>query len=87
MPLSTVYSKSFLSFTQSLEVANVFLNIGKNALLTVENDPNIYNLFSQADIEEFSYSPGEKEVLFFPFLFLELKNLPKIQIIKFINLS
>ena len=67
LPLSTVYSKSFLSFTQSLEVANDFLNIGKNALLTVENDPNIYNLFSQADIEEFSYSPGEKEVLFFPF--------------------
>ena len=44
-------------------------------------DENLgYNLSTNSDIEQFSYSPGEKEVLFFPFSSFEIKYLKEIKI-------
>ena len=44
-------------------------------------DENLgYNLSTNSDIEQFSYSPGETEVLFFPFSSFEIKYLKEIKI-------
>ena len=71
-PISTVFSKSFLSFSKEETIAKRFLVNGKNAILSIRYEKNEKNektkkiLFSQADIEELSVFK-EKEVLFFPF--------------------
>ena len=72
-----VFSKLFLSFSKDKNEAEKFfiINKPKNVLITVDKDDNIqYSLLTHADIEEFSFFPNEKEVLFFPFSAFEIKN-------------
>ena len=81
LPGAIVFSKSFLSFSKEKGIAEKFLN-NKNGnenlskvLYILEKDDNIgYNLSTHGDIEEISYFPNEKEVLFFPFSSFELKK-------------
>ena len=71
-----IYSRSFLSFSKDKEKALNFLRENTNnelvscifvvnGLRGVEEENEFYS--SNADIEEISRFPGEKEVLFFPF--------------------
>ena len=55
------------------------MNKTYKVLFTLEKDNNIdYSLSTHADIENISYFPEEKEVLFLPFLLLKLKRLIKL---------
>ena len=77
LPGAIVFSKLFLSFSKDLKEAERFFIIHKpkNVLITVDIDDNRqYSLLTHADIEEFSFFPNEKEVLFFPFSAFEIKN-------------
>ena len=63
-----VYSKLFLSFTKDINVALNFLeNYHKNILITIIGANTGYKLDTHIDVENLSYFPNEKEVLFFPF--------------------
>ena len=86
LPSSIVFSKSFLSFTKDINVAEQFLkdenssnkNMSK-VLFILEKDDNFgYNLSTHADIEKISFYPNEKEVLFFPFSSFEINNINEI---------
>ena len=66
--MSIVFSKSFLSFTKSKNVAEDFYKrFNKNAMFTVKRSIQEKNFLAHADIEELSCFDYEKEVLFFPF--------------------
>jgi len=87
LPISIVFSKSFLSFTKDKSVANYFLSYGKkdknlsNVLFILEKDDNLeYNLSTHADIENISFRPEEREVLFFPFSSFEIKDIKETTI-------
>ena len=69
LPMSIIFSKGFLSFSKDLNEAEKFFLLyeRKNALLIIEDAKKEYDLFTHADIEELSFFPNEKEVLFFPF--------------------
>ena len=68
LPMSIVFSKSFLSFTKSKNVAENFYNTyNKNAMFTVKTSFQESKFLAHADIEELSCFGYEKEVLFFPF--------------------
>ena len=69
LPMSIIFSKSFMSFSKNKNVAESFFYIGenKNTLLIVEDAKIEYDLLTHADIEELSFFPNEKEVVFFPF--------------------
>ena len=82
LPSSIVFSKLFLSFSKEEEVAKIFLknhskdNNFSKVIFVLENDDNSdFNLSTHGDIEKISMFTSEKEVLFFPFSFLELKKL------------
>ena len=85
LPGAIIFSKSFLSFSKSENIAKYFLNINKNnsrefskVLFKLEKDENIdHSLATHADIEELSFY-NEKEVLFFPFSSFEIKNINEI---------
>jgi len=67
LPMSNVFTKSFISFSKELAVAENFLNNGKkNAILKIIKAEKNYDLYTHADIENLSVFK-EKEVLFFPF--------------------
>ena len=86
LPGLIVFSKPFLSFTKEREVAIRFIspnynNNLTNVLFVLEKDNNIgYNLSTHCDLENLSYFPGEKEVLFFPFSSFEIKDIKEIQL-------
>ena len=87
LPGAIVFSKSFLSFSKSDEVAKKFLNKGsintnlsKVLFILKKNDNERYNLSTHGDIENISYFPKEREVLFFPFSTFEIKNIKEIKI-------
>lgn len=65
LPMSILYSKSFLSFSKVKSEAENFMN-NKNAMLTVIKSENKYDLLTHADIEDISDFKKEREVLFFP---------------------
>ena len=74
LPGAIVFSKSFLSFSKEKEVAEVFLNDENEnkdlnkVLFILEKDDSIdYSLSTHCDIENISFVPEEREVLFFPF--------------------
>ena len=77
--------KSFFSFTKEKSIAESFFdnNIKKNRELknvfyTLKiNENEIYDLTTYADIDNISYFPKEKEVLFFPFSSFEIKEIRK----------
>ena len=71
LPISIVYSKSFLSFSKVKSEAENFMN-NKNAILTIVKSENKYDLLTHADIENISDFKKEREVLFFPFLELRI---------------
>ena len=82
LPGAIVFSKSFLSFTKDLNIAEHYLNSkndNKNlskVLYIIEKDDKIdYSLSTHSDIENISIYPNEKEVLFFPFSSFEIKSI------------
>ena len=85
LPGTIVFSKTFLSFTKDIKIAEKFLKNQENnkelnkVLFILEKDNNIgYNLATHADIEKLSFYPNEKEVLFFPFSSFEIKDIKEI---------
>ena len=82
LPGAIIFSKAFLSFSKSKEIAQYFLNMNENknkelskVLFILEKDDNIdYSLSTHSDIEHLSYFE-EKEVLFFPFSSFEIKDI------------
>ena len=85
LPGAIVFSKTFLSFTKDIKIAEKFLKNQENnnelnkVLFILEKDNNIgYNLATHADIEKLSFYPNEKEVLFFPFSSFEIKDIKEI---------
>ena len=81
LPSVIVFSKSFLSFSEKIEVAKRFLmpknenqNLSK-VLYTIEKDDKLdYSLYTHSDIQKISVF-NEKEVLFFPFSSFEIKDI------------
>jgi len=81
LPSVIVFSKSFLSFSENIEVAKFFLmpknenqNLSK-VLYTIEKDDKLdYSLYTHSDIQKISVF-NEKEVLFFPFSSFEIKDI------------
>ena len=87
LPSSIVFSKSFLSFTKLKSKAEFFLNRGNNdknlykVLYIVEKDEKMdFKLSTHGNIENISFYPDEKEVLFFPFSSFEIKEINEINI-------
>ena len=87
LPGVIVFSKTFLSFSKEKEIAEKFLkqnnlnpNLSKVLFILEKDDTLGYNLSTHGDIEEISYYPKEREVLFFPFSAFEIKNINKINI-------
>ena len=82
LPGSILFCKSFLSFTKEKEIANSYLskenkdtNLYK-VLFILEKDDNVdHNLATHSDLEQLSFFPQEKEVLFFPFSSFEIKDI------------
>ena len=86
LPGAIVFSKSFLSFSKEKPLAEGFLNDenkNKNlnkVLFILEKDDNIdYSLSTHGDIENISFFPHEKEVLFFPFSSFEIKDIMEFE--------
>ena len=84
LPGAIIFSKVFLSFTKNKFTE--FLNSGKKSedlsrvLFILEKDDNIdYSLSTHSDLENVSFFPDEKEVLFFPFSSFEIKEIKKIE--------
>ena len=86
LPGLIAFSKPFLSFTKEREVATRFIspnynNNLTNVLFVLEKDNDVgYNLSTHCDLENLSYFPGEKEVLFFPFSSFEIKDIKGIEL-------
>ena len=86
LPGLIAFSKPFLSFTKEREVATRFIspnynNNLTNVLFVLEKDNDVgYNLSTHCDLENLSYFPGEKEVLFFPFSSFEIKDIKEIEL-------
>jgi len=77
-----VFSKAFLSFSEDKDKAESFCGISDDTkigcLYILENNNN--NLHeSNADIQNISYFPGEKEILFFPGSSFIIKNIEDIK--------
>ena len=85
LPGLIAFSKPFLSFTKEREVATRFIspnynNNLTNVLFVLEKDNDVgYNLSTHCDLENLSFFPGEKEVLFFPFSSFEIKDIKEIE--------
>ena len=89
LPCSIMFSKSFISFSKDKNLTEEMLKeLSKNknfykVVFLLENDDKIgYNLSTHADLEELSFYPNEKEVLFFPFSSFEIIDLKKNKIEK-----
>ena len=86
LPGLIAFSKPFLSFTKEREVATRFIspnynNNLTNVLFVLEKDNDVgYNLSTHCDLENLSFFPGEKEVLFFPFSSFEIKDIKGIEL-------
>ena len=75
LPTPIIFSKIFLSFNKDINEAEKYIRYGKNVLITLKINDNKYDLRTHADIEEFSFYPNEKEVLFFPYSAFGIKNI------------
>ena len=85
LPGAIVFSRTFLSFTKKKEIAETYLEIPLNnpdlnkIIFILEKDNCMdYSLSTHADIQNISYYPSEKEVLFFPFSSFEIKEINEI---------
>ena len=85
LPAAIVFSRAFLSFSKGKSIEENFLdNIVNDKFLKVlfilKKDDNIdYSLATLGDIENISFLPYEREVLFFPFSSFEIKELKEIK--------
>ena len=78
LPISTLFSKAFISFSKKKEEAEKFIyNCHKNTLLIISNPPEKNEIFAQADIQSLSRFQTEEEVLFFPFAIFGIENFTK----------
>ena len=84
LPASIVFSKSFLSFTKDRKIAEKFFkneekkeNHSKIMFILEKDDNEGYDTSTHGDIENISFYPSEKEVLFFPFSAFEIKDINK----------
>ena len=85
LPGAILFSKTFLSFNKDRKIAEVFLksnncqmnNYSKVLFILDKDDFIDFSLSTHSDIEEFSFSTKEKEVLFFPFSSFEVKEIKK----------
>ena len=81
LPGAIVFSKTFLSFSKDEKIAKNFLNSSQikglsKVLFILEKDESLDNsLSTHSDIENISFFPEEKEVLFFPFSSFEIKGI------------
>ena len=85
LPSVILFSKTFLSFTKSKEVGIRFLkklsnkeNFSKILFELENNDKMDYTLSTHVDIEDISFFPSEKEVLFLPFSSFGIKEIKEI---------
>ena len=85
LPGAIVFSKTFLSFSKDINIAENFLSKQENnnelikVLFTLEKDKNInFSLLTHADIEKISFYPLEQEVLFLPFSSFEIKDMKEV---------
>ena len=86
LPGAIVFSRSFLSFSQDIKAAKIFLFQGKNVenfsrvLYILEKDYDLdYSLSTHSDISKCSDFEAEKEVLFFPFSSFEIQEVKKTE--------
>ena len=87
LPGAIVFSKTFLSFTKDINIAEKFLknqkidNEYKKVLFVLEKERNIdYSLLTHIDLEKISFFPCEREVLFLPFSSFEIESINKMNI-------
>ena len=87
LPGLIVFSKSFLSFTKDRGVAECFISSNSEkkdlykVIFILEKDDNMgSDLATHGDIEEVSFLPLEKEVLFFPFSTFKIKDKREVNI-------
>ena len=92
LPGAIIFSKTFLSFSKNLSVAEEFSNQNSTVktkeeekglskvLFILEKDDNLdFSLSTHADIEKLSVFPKEREVLFFPFSSFEIKDIKELK--------
>ena len=80
-----VFSKTFMSFSKDLSVAESFLannscvndkiELKKVLFILLKEDDIDIDLTTHADLEQLSFFPGEREVLFFPFSSFEVNSI------------
>ena len=86
LPISVIFSKSFISFSKKKSEAEKFLE-GKNAMLILKKPNTIIKFPYNADIKELSDYPQEEEVLVFPLCPLAIDDIEKIENIYYIKLK
>ena len=85
LPGAIVFSKTFLSFSKSINVAEQFMLYNPKEgfskvlfILKKDNDINIdYNSSTQVDVGKLSLADDEEEVLFFPFSAFKIEKILK----------
>ena len=87
LPSLVLFSKSFLLFSKEKLIVEERLKNEKiednfsKIIFILEKDDNLDNdLSTHADIENISFFPEDKEVLFFPFSSFEIKDIKEISI-------
>ena len=81
LPGLITFSKTFLSFSKDDRIAKEFLkgenidNLSKVFFILEKDNIIDHSLSTHADIENISFFPNEKEVLFFPFSSFEIKDM------------
>ena len=91
-PNVLIFSKTFISFTKDLIIAqkNITNQINDEipVIFVIEKNENInYDFSSHCDIENFSYYPNEREVLFLPFSGFEILKINESEGINYIYLN
>ena len=75
LPMSTLFSRGFISFSKKKSVAEKFIRgCNKNTLLIIANPQKENEIFAQADVQSLSGFNDEEEVLFFPFAIFAIKD-------------
>ena len=87
LPGAIMFSKSFIFFTKDKYYAEEQLmniksdkNFSKVLFILEKNDNTNYKTATHCDIENISFFPEDKEVLFFPFSSFEIKDIKEINI-------
>ena len=91
-PISIMYSKSFISFTKDVMIAekNIKNQINDEIpiIFVIEKKQNMnYDFATHFNIESLSYFPNEREVVFLPFSSFEILEIKESDGIYFISLN